>query len=126
MAKILGNIILRQTLITYNLTALPTHDKIAVRLNDLMKAKGYQDWLSGVNSKGEAGKIYLPDNTLCKANTTPKDAKADLRDAARFCGAEITCCIAADVQEWSGMSCKAPNVVYRSEQPKGSFSDEHK
>lgn len=107
MAKLLAKNFYKQILITYELVHDPAQNKLHSRLKELMRSKGYEDFMTGTNAKGEQGRIRLPSCTLWKANIDVRDAKNELREAAKFCGATIELCIAAEVNEWSAIAHKS-------------------
>ncbi len=96
-----------QTLLTYQLCENEHFTPTAVaRLRALLKSNGYQDFITGINTKGEKTKSALPDTTLYKERISPKDARAELRAAARTFHLRIECCIAVEIIGWSGISLK--------------------
>ena len=108
MSKLIGNKSLKHILINFEIDPQSDYEKPLVRMQEMLVEKGYLNYMCGLNAKGENGKIYLPVNTLCKYNSSPAEAKNELREVARFCGASLTACIACEVLEWSGISGKAP------------------
>lgn len=96
-----------QTLLTYQLAENDAHSPtMAARLRALLKANGYQDFICGTNARGEKTKSALPNCTLYKERVSPKDARAELREAAKLTGLKVECCIAVEIIGWSGISLK--------------------
>ncbi len=96
-----------QTLITYQICENEAFTPVAAaRLRELLIANGYDDFIPGINAKGEKIKSVLPCNTLFRDRISPKDARAELRAAARKLNLKIQCCIAVAIIGWSGISLK--------------------
>ncbi len=96
-----------QILIIYQLSASSlSDDKNIPRLKEMLKAKGFDDSITGLNARGEKIVSALPLGTLYKERGKPKDARAELKAAAQHCGLTIECCIAVEMMEWSATTLK--------------------
>lgn len=83
------------------------YNRMVSRFIDVLKNNGYQDYLTGTNAKGEQTRTALPCNMLWKANISTKDATAECKDAAKFCGIKLKQCFAAEIVGWSNKWMKA-------------------
>lgn len=92
-----------QTLLIYQLSETSATDKLALaRFKELLKAKGYQNCVCGVDSQGAKSTSPLPENMLCKDRTNAKDVRAELRTIAKASEIIVEWFIAVEMLTWAG------------------------